>query len=116
MVRSFTTSKGYYKCKHICRRMILDLQVTQNSPISSSRDCSLVPLVLPSQLPPTSDYSDDDDDDQVRDRWPYQTDEFSEKFQKAFDPTDNFRNVMLQFFLLQFFCLIALFKGPKSAT
>ena len=70
MVRGFTTSEVYSKCKDICRRMLLDPQLMQNSPISSSRDCSLVPLVLPPQLPPTSDYSGNDDDDQVRDQWP----------------------------------------------
>ena len=48
--------------------------------------------------------------------------EFSEKFQTAFDPPPpHFRKVMLQFFLTgyasyQFYGQIALFKGPNFAN
>ena len=39
------------------------------------------------------------------------TDEFSEKFQMAFDPPPHFRKIMLQSFSGK-----AQFQGPKSAT
>ena len=42
------------------------------------------------------------------------TDEFSEKFQTAFDPPSHFWKIILHFFLKKAL-LQALFKDPKSA-